>query len=262
MKRFLCFLGLLLLLFVACTGNTSGTLDGEMPPEKSDQARSPLVLPTAPVTVSPTAPVAGSPTVPAVVSPTPQTPSPGEDTALTTLRTLVAAQLQMTPAELTLVSVEEVVWPDASLGCPQPGQMYAQVLTPGRRVVFADAAGHQYTVHTPEKPDLFIICSPTQPQTGPAYPGIPAVKTAIKVLAEREKVAPESIAVVSVEAVEWANSCLGCARPNENCLMVITPGYRIVLQSGAQTYNVHTDRNGGRAIICDHPSGAPSRADS
>ena len=28
-------------------------------------------------------------------------------------------------------------WPDASLGCPEPGMMYAQVLTPGILVVLS-----------------------------------------------------------------------------------------------------------------------------
>ncbi len=261
MKGFLCLFGLLL-LFVACAGPTSGKVNNGTPTGTSDQEHSPAVQPSAPATASPTAPIGVSPTAPVTVSPTPQPSTPVEDAALTRLRALVAAQLQLAAEELTLIAVEDVVWPDASLGCPQPGQMYAQVLTPGRRVVFADAAGRQYTVHTPEKPDLFILCPPTQPQTGPAYPGNPAVKAAIKMLAEREKVTPESISVVSVEAVEWANSCLGCARPNEKCLMVITPGYRIVLQSGAQTYTIHTDRDGKRAILCNQPSGVAPRTDS
>ena len=32
-------------------------------------------------------------------------------------------------------SVEQVGWRDSSLGCPQPGMMYAQVLTPGFRII-------------------------------------------------------------------------------------------------------------------------------
>lgn len=30
-----------------------------------------------------------------------------------------------------VVQVSTRVWPDASLGCPQPGALYAQILTPG-----------------------------------------------------------------------------------------------------------------------------------
>jgi hypothetical protein len=36
-----------------------------------------------------------------------------------------------------IVSVVAVEWPDASLGCPKPGMMYAQVVTGGYRVKVA-----------------------------------------------------------------------------------------------------------------------------
>ena len=42
------------------------------------------------------------------------------------------------PEESILVeSVEAVQWPDSSLGCPQPGMLYAQVVTPGYLIVLA-----------------------------------------------------------------------------------------------------------------------------
>lgn len=44
-------------------------------------------------------------------------------------------------------SVEEVQWPDSSLGCPQPGRMYLQVITPGFRVVLM-ANDQDYEYHT------------------------------------------------------------------------------------------------------------------
>jgi hypothetical protein len=37
--------------------------------------------------------------------------------------------------EPVLVSVEYVQWPDASLGNPQPGMAYAEVITPGFRII-------------------------------------------------------------------------------------------------------------------------------
>jgi hypothetical protein len=37
-------------------------------------------------------------------------------------------------AALVVVSSERVVWRDGSLGCPQPGINYAQVLVPGYRI--------------------------------------------------------------------------------------------------------------------------------
>ena len=37
--------------------------------------------------------------------------------------------------DVTVVSAERVSWSDASVGCPAPGRMYAQVITPGYRIV-------------------------------------------------------------------------------------------------------------------------------
>lgn len=42
-------------------------------------------------------------------------------------------------------NVENVEWRDSSLGCPQPGMMYAQVVTPGFRIVLQlDGVRHTY----------------------------------------------------------------------------------------------------------------------
>lgn len=43
-------------------------------------------------------------------------------------------------------SALSVTWPDASLGCPQPGMLYPQVLVPGWRVRIA-AGGKTYSYH-------------------------------------------------------------------------------------------------------------------
>jgi hypothetical protein len=49
--------------------------------------------------------------------------------------------------EVAIFEYAEEVWPSTALGCPQPGTYYAQVMTPGYRVVIhvgAEAA----TYHT------------------------------------------------------------------------------------------------------------------
>jgi len=54
-----------------------------------------------------------------------------------------AARAGVDPAAVTVVSAASVTFPDGGLGCPEPGMMYTQVLTPGYRVV-VDAGGRQY----------------------------------------------------------------------------------------------------------------------
>jgi len=50
-------------------------------------------------------------------------------------REALANWLGISGGEIEVIEVEEVEWPDTSLGCPQPGMVYAQVIVPGWRVV-------------------------------------------------------------------------------------------------------------------------------
>ena len=43
----------------------------------------------------------------------------------------LAQRLSIPISDISLVEAKAVVWSDSSIGCPQPGMMYAQVLTPG-----------------------------------------------------------------------------------------------------------------------------------
>jgi len=59
----------------------------------------------------------------------------------------LAEKLGIAKSAVSVVDVQSVEWPDASLGCPQPGAMYAQVITPGYRIVL-EANGQRYEYHT------------------------------------------------------------------------------------------------------------------
>lgn len=89
-----------------------------------------------------------------------EAPAPGDRGSLATLseqaRQLLAEQIGVTPGEVTMVSAEAVTWPDAALGCPDPEMMYAQVLTPGYRIVL-ESGGQTYTYHTSER-DQLVLC--------------------------------------------------------------------------------------------------------
>ena len=79
-------------------------------------------------------------------SDTTNTPQALTDTQ-TQARQVLAERLSAPAGELMLVSDEAVQWSDSSLGCPEAGMMYAQVITPGRRMTFS-YQGDQYEVHT------------------------------------------------------------------------------------------------------------------
>jgi hypothetical protein len=55
----------------------------------------------------------------------------------------LAGRLGIAKSAVKVLQIEAVEWPDASLGCPQPGMMYAQVITPGYRILL-EAVGQTY----------------------------------------------------------------------------------------------------------------------
>jgi hypothetical protein len=61
-----------------------------------------------------------------------------------------AAHLGIPAGEVSLRRVEPRTWPDAALGCPEPGWQYAQVLTPGYLVVARAADDRELTLHADE----------------------------------------------------------------------------------------------------------------
>ena len=62
-------------------------------------------------------------------------------------RDVLAARLSVPAENLALVSDEAVQWADTSLGCPEDGMAYAQMITPGHRMTFSHN-GATYEVHT------------------------------------------------------------------------------------------------------------------
>jgi hypothetical protein len=57
------------------------------------------------------------------------------EAVLRAARSAAARRLNVPQERVTIVRAEPVEWPDASLGCPEPGRVYAQVITPGFRLV-------------------------------------------------------------------------------------------------------------------------------
>ena len=58
-----------------------------------------------------------------------------------------AAHLGVTLDQLSVAQVDAREWSDASLGCPQPGQLYSQVITPGFLILIT-SGNRQLEYHT------------------------------------------------------------------------------------------------------------------
>lgn len=76
----------------------------------------------------------------------------------------LAARLGVDPAAITTVSVENVTWRDGSIGCPEDGVNYIQVLTDGVRVVL-EFDGTSYQYHSGGGQGVFL-CAKPEPAVG------------------------------------------------------------------------------------------------
>jgi hypothetical protein len=180
---------------------------------------------------------------------------PGEAQEITSLvQQDLAEQLSVDAHAIRIAEVEATNWPDTSLGCPKAGMMYASVVTAGFRIVL-EVGGQEYVYHT--GPERFVRCdaagSGQQPTDAVLQaPGeSPWTKQAKQDLSAQLGIPEEAIDILSVEAVEWPDSSLGCPEPGRAYLSVVTPGYRIILGAKGTTYEYHADQS--RALTCTEP---------
>src|SRR5438477_4475897 len=98
--------------------------------------------PTATAALSPPAPASPVPPVLPGSSANPD-PQPATEAALQD----AAAHLGVGSAALRVDQVEPREWGDSSLGCPRPGQLYSQIVTPGFLILIS-GAGKQLEYHS------------------------------------------------------------------------------------------------------------------
>ncbi|MBI1294825.1 hypothetical protein GC175_07690 [bacterium] len=184
MRRFIIITVMLAALFAlaACGGNDE---EAPAPADSAPAAEAPAPTATPqPATATPLPTETPAPVVEATDSPLPTpdagrsvegsplpTPVPDVDTnvqvndPLTTL--MLAAQQVLAESEDTnaqdfvLSSFEQVEWGDASIGCPEPGNSYAQVVTPGYLFIFV-MNDKEYSVHTTLNPEGPVVYCPAE----------------------------------------------------------------------------------------------------
>lgn len=235
----------------------------------------------APVALSPATTPTPTPTAIAMPTPTPTGEEPVRSPAQVDIPMIspelqpyvnqavadLSQRLAIPPDAITVVSADAVVWPDAAMGCPEPGMGYAQVLTEGLQVVL-EVDGQTYAYHG-SPPEPLFLCGPD----GPVPPGqLPAesgtrraasgaldqaqaiVETVKADMAERLGVPVDSIEVVAVTPQQWRTSGLGCEQPGQMYLQVITPGLQVVLAAEDVVYTYHTDLQ-GNFVLCSQGMG-------
>ncbi len=80
--------------------------------------------------------------------------SPAEQAA----QNIAAESLGVEPEDVTVLKITSREWPDASLGCPQPDMMYAQMLTSGYQAI-VEVDGETYDLRMDTRGNG-LICPP------------------------------------------------------------------------------------------------------
>lgn len=74
----------------------------------------------------------------------------------------LAQRLSISASQINVLETREVFWPDASLGCPQPGIAYAQVEVSGYRIIL-ESNGDEFEYHANIHNYVFYCENPTPP---------------------------------------------------------------------------------------------------
>jgi len=159
----------LAVLLTACAPLSS--IHEPIPRTEMVASPTPTSTPPSASTVQPQRPVTDIPvptfpplTLPVPIQMTPAAPQsfdvPADDPTVQKAVADLAARLDISPDAITVLSVEAVTWPDSSMGCPQPGMVYLQVLVEGLRILLS-AEGALYEYHSGWDLDPFL-CQPSQ----------------------------------------------------------------------------------------------------
>lgn len=194
---------------------------------------------------------------------TPIAPSRAEsglDKMVRLAREELARRLSVAPERIDVLETEPVEWSDASLGCPEPGQMYAQVVTPGFRVVL-EARGERYGYHT-DREQTVVLCKEeavmgTPTASSPIEPELDnLIQSAKEDLAQRLSIKPDQIEVIEARLVVWPDASMGCPQPGMRYKQVPYDGALIRLRAEGRVYEYHS--GGARGLfLCEQSSGTP-----
>jgi len=176
--------------------------------------------------------------------------------------------------QIEVVEAQAVEWRDTSLGCPQPGMMYAQVITPGYRIVL-EAKGQTYEYHT-DRGQVVVLCDdengPAKVTKGEPVKSLPTapspqnpylqrmVALAKEDLAGRLVIEVDRIDLLAVKEVTWPDASLGCPQPEMRYKQVPQDGLLIRLAVEGQVYEYHS--GGSRdPFLCEQPAKVPPQSD-
>ena len=98
---------------------------------------------------------------------TPTSDIAGMESLIEMAKNDLARRLSVSVDEISVIDARSVVWPNASLGCPQEGMFYAEVLTSGYLILLS-VGDLKYEYHAGRDSEVFYCENPIPP-----VPGLP-----------------------------------------------------------------------------------------
>ena len=107
------------------------------------------------------------------------------------------------------------------------------------------------TACAPESAPTEEPSEPSSPDQEPTPTNIPVDLTpaqlaAINALSENLGLPVEKIKLISTEAVDWPDGCLGVQEEGLMCTQVITPGFRVILEANGRQVEYRTNEDGAQ----------------
>lgn len=173
-----------------------------------------------------------------------------EDTSIAELaKSVLAEELNIPISTITVDTVRPVEWRDSSIGCPQPGQAYMQVITPGHKITLR-VDGRLHVVH--EANGRAFICK-IRKDKGRVTGRIdlvwgPQAVVARKDLADRLGVDEDLVMIAGARETTFTDSSLGCPEAGVEYDKRDKKGFVLRLRHGNRDYIYHTDLE--RTIPC------------
>ena len=151
-------------------------------------------------------------------------------------RQAVAEALGIVPGEARVVSTEARDFPDASLGCPQPGAAYAQVITPGHQVL-VEAEGRRFDVRVAGNgARICYLRKPAVAGSREAASPRESGEAAQRDLARRLDVPSEAVSITALRRLRPGETVDGCGEVCAADAARTACGIGIRLRSGARDF--------------------------
>jgi hypothetical protein len=182
----------------------------------------------------------------------------GDETgsAASQARTALAERLQVEVEEIEVLEVEAAEWPNAALGCPEKGKVYAQVLTSGYRVQL----GHERTSHWLHVAGKRVVSCDESPKVeSRASPFATIVGAARRDLAERLGIEQAAVRILRVQPATRTTALQRCPPASAPSVDETLPlllrqegeTLFVTLRAGDETHRYRSD--GGRLTYCGTP---------